>query len=255
VGASQIYKGNLRHRQKKPLFVLPQNHQNQIPSFETASWSASLGDRALKPKTIKAYFTGLRSHHVNIGYSVTEIEAFHHPTLQRVMVEIRRLQGDNQTRERRPITPYYCNCCTNLINPTLKVLHGMRHFAWHSQDFYEWANSHEVKQWHLTRSSVILLNDSLELTLPSSKTDPFRRGVTLTIAATGDEACARASQVSCTPAGAAVRPRISIHTVTSPEFCEAAALNIEGRYSGHSFRRGAAISARRAGPLRMKFSC
>jgi hypothetical protein len=69
-----------------------------------ASWLASLGDKTVKAKTIKAYLTDLRSHHIDIEYSGTEIEAFHHPTLQRVIAGIRRLQGDSQTRERRPIT-------------------------------------------------------------------------------------------------------------------------------------------------------
>ena len=46
----------------------------------------------------------------------------------------------------------------------------------------------EFAECFLTRRSVSLFEDHLELTLPASK-DPFRRGFTLTIAASGDVAC------------------------------------------------------------------
>ena len=45
----------------------------------------------------------------------------------------------------------------------------------------------EFHKWFLTRRSVRFYNDYIELTLPALKTDPFRQGVTLTIAATGDD--------------------------------------------------------------------
>jgi hypothetical protein len=48
-------------------------------------------------------------------------------------------------------------------------------------------------RWHATRSSIVLEQYKLQLSLPASKTDPFRQGVTLTIAAAGDEACPVAS--------------------------------------------------------------
>ena len=44
----------------------------------------------------------------------------------------------------------------------------------------------DFAKWFLTRRSVRLFNDYLELTLPASKTDPFRLGITLIIAASGD---------------------------------------------------------------------
>lgn len=52
------------------------------------------------------------------------------------------------------------------------------------------AQDPNFSDWHVTRRSVQLYPDKLYLSLPSSKTDPFRRGITLTIAATGDDACA-----------------------------------------------------------------
>ena len=44
--------------------------------------------------------------------------------------------------------------------------------------------------WNLTQGSVSLLEDRLFFILPASKTDPFCRGVTLTISAATDDACA-----------------------------------------------------------------
>ena len=55
----------------------------------------------------------------------------------------------------------------------------MGEFIWSQSD-----RTSDFKQWHLN-----FQDDALQLTLPSSKTDPFRRGVTLTIAAVDDEAC------------------------------------------------------------------
>ena len=228
-----------------------------------ASWSANLGDKMIKAKTIKAYLTGLRSHHIDVGYSGTEIEAFHHPTLQRIIAGIRRLQGDDQTRERRPITrdllllllrqfdqstiegaTWHASFCLAFAG-----FLRMGEFTWSQSD-----RTSDFKQWHLTRSSVIFQNDSLQVTLPSSKTDPFRRGVTLTIAAVDDEACVKnslANLFSKFPAPLLAPlfdpgyPYTRTH-VTEVLRRTLATLSIEGRYSGHSFRRDAAISARRA---------
>lgn len=60
----------------------------------------------------------------------------------------------------------------------------MGEFTWCEADRRE-----ELRQWHLTRSSVTFKNDRLHVQLPASKTDPFRQGVEITTAATGDEAC------------------------------------------------------------------
>ena len=51
-------------------------------------------------------------------------------------------------------------------------------------------NDYEFSQWFLTRRSARLYENHLELTLPASKADPFRWGITLTIAASGDRAYA-----------------------------------------------------------------
>jgi hypothetical protein len=228
-----------------------------------ASWSASLGDKTVKAKIIKAYLTGLRSHYIDIGYSDTDIEAFHHPTLQRIIAGIRGLQGDDQTRERRPITRdllllLLCQFDQSTIEGAtwhasfclaFAGLLRMGEFTWSQSD-----RTSDFRQWHLTRSSVIFQNDSLELTLPSSKTDPFRRGITLTIVVS-DEACVKASLTNLFSRFSAplIAPLFDLgYLYTRTHVTEVlrrtlATLSIEGRYSDHFFRRGAAISARRVG--------
>ena len=67
-----------------------------------AGWVARLGDKRLRVKTIKAYLTGLRSVHVDMGY--TDLGVFHNPMLQRIIAGIRRLRGEAETKERCPIT-------------------------------------------------------------------------------------------------------------------------------------------------------
>ena len=46
----------------------------------------------------------------------------------------------------------------------------------------------EFYKWFLIRHSVRFYNDYIELILPALKTDLFRQGITLTIAATSDRA-------------------------------------------------------------------
>ena len=115
-------------------------------------------------------------------------------------------------------------------------------------------NDPDFSQWFLTRRSVTLHEDHLELTLPASKTDPFRRGITLNIAASGDNACPvralrhlfRWEAPSDSPLfqweGAFTR-----QVVTKKLREILTLLNVEGHYSGHSFRRGATTSAKEAG--------
>jgi hypothetical protein len=61
-------------------------------------------------------------------------------------------------------------------------------FTWISA---EWLiGAADFSTWHVTRRSVQFHDDSrLYLTLPASKTDPFRMGITIIIAAAPDAAC------------------------------------------------------------------
>jgi len=101
------------------------------------------------------------------------------------------------------------------------------------------------------------------LTLPSSKTDPFRKGVTITLSASNDSACpvtAVRHLYELCPSWTPLAPLFARPPADGPG-CEAftreylvqhlrdllGLLGIRGADSGHSFRRGSATSANEAG--------
>jgi hypothetical protein len=121
----------------------------------------------------------------------------------------------------------------------------------------------ELAQWDLTRSSIQFEEDRLLLTLPSSKKDPFRKRVTITLSASSDGACRVTAMrhlyelcPSWTPLAplftrppgdgpgseAFTREYLVQHL---PELLRQ--LGVMGAYSGHSFRRGLATSAKAVG--------
>jgi len=112
----------------------------------------------------------------------------------------------------------------------------------------------DFKQWHLTRSSIIFQNDSLQLTLLSFKIDSFRREVTLIIAVINDEACVKNSLVnlfSKFSASLLMSLFDSEYSYMQTHVIKIlrrtlVTLSIEDCYLNHFFRRDAAISARQA---------
>ena len=166
--------------------------------YTLSAWCADMGDRGLTPKTIKAYIGGVRSAHVDRGYE--DLSAFEHPVLNRVVQGIKRVRGDGIPRERRPITREVLLKILDTLDVSTQqgaTLHAsfclafaaflrIGEFTWSAAD----RRTHDFAQWRVTRASVALSSESLELTLPSSKTDPFRKGVTIPVAATHDASCA-----------------------------------------------------------------
>ena len=111
---------------------------------------------------------------------------------------------------------------------------------------------------NLTRKSVDLREDRMILPLPSSKTDPFRRGRKIYIAATNDEACSVASTRNLFtrfPKSASSRLlQVQNKAFTRDYLMQALqnslrAIGVRGNYSGHSFRRGEATTAKDLGLL------
>ena len=102
---------------------------------------------------------------------------------------------------------------------------------------------------------MTLLDDYLELTLPSSKTDPFRNRVTLSIASALDNACPVSSlrnlfeRFPLDPSLPLFNPGkpFTRKLVTDILRTILRGLRYSGNYSSHSFRRGATTSARDIG--------
>ncbi|KAF6238651.1 hypothetical protein HO173_003157 [Letharia columbiana] len=127
-----------------------------------------------------------------------DLEVFHHPLLQRVIAGIRRLRGEADTKERRPITrDLLLHILTQFDKTSLEgaTLHTsfclafttflrVGEFTWSQAE----SEDSDFGRWHITRRSITLHSHHMELSLPSSKTDPFRRGITLSIAAANNDA-------------------------------------------------------------------
>jgi hypothetical protein len=121
----------------------------------------------------------------------------------------------------------------------------------------------ELAQWHLTRRSIQYEEDRLLLTLPSSKTDPCRKGVTITLSASRDATCpvtAMRHLYELCPSWTPLAPLLArppgdgrgSEAFTREYLVQhlrelLGQLGVRGAYSGHSFRRGSATSAKAAG--------
>ena len=73
-----------------------------VTSQTLCDWVAHLGNKRPKSKTLKSYVTGVRSVHVNMGYE--DLTAFYSPQLERVIAGLRRMRGEADSLQRRPIT-------------------------------------------------------------------------------------------------------------------------------------------------------
>jgi len=229
-----------------------------------ASWAARLGLDHIKPKTIKGYICGLRSAHIDRGYS--DYTVFDSLILLRVIRGIKRRQGDGVPRERKAITRDVLLAVLATFDTASRpgaTLHAAfclafagflraGEFTWESRDL----DDADFASWFITRSSVRLFADRLDLDIPASKTDPFRKGVTLKIAATGDAGCAVASlrrMLDIAPG----RPNEPLFDTGEGAFNKKRitdilrgrlhSLGYGGYYASHSFRRGAATEARNSG--------
>lgn len=231
-----------------------------------ASWITDLDKRNINPKTIKTYLTGLRSCLVDFGVP-QGLDIFHHPSINRMIVGVQRRRGDTVKRERLPITKDILLQLVLRLDITTEP-HAIIHAAYclafagflrageftYSKRDLEDSN---FASWHLTRQSIEFLPDRLLLTLPASKTDRYRRGITLTIAASGDAACAVKSLQNLftqfprhpsTPLfhSTSIGP-FTREYLTAKLESDIRNLGIKGKFSGHSFRRGAATTAEKNG--------
>ena len=233
-------------------------------------WAASLGIRGLQPKTIKSYLSSVRSLHVDSDLPFTVCEA---PVVQRLLRGIKRFHGERDRNPKLPITlDILRKLCMQLSESQAAFDHTMKAamslaFAGFLRcgEFTIGKNTAFNPSVHLTRSSVKFLPDmatatSILLSLPASKTDPFRKGVTILIAAApgiitcpvaalrqifhGDPGTPSCPLFSGLEAGSALSRDLFIAKLKSLLL----SLGYDSsKYSGHSFRRGAATSAAVAG--------
>lgn len=229
-----------------------------------ASWIGNLAKRKISSKTIRTYLAGLRSFLVDLG--VSDLQIFQHPSIHRMITGLKRREGEVDKRERLPVTrDILLKLLTQLDTKveTHAIIHAayclafaaflrVGEFTYSARDLRDL----DFSSWHLTRKSVDIQADRLVLSLPASKTDRFCKGVTLTIVASNDKACAVSSiqnlftqfpQPPSTPLFHSAIGPFTREYLTAKLRSDIKRLGIKGNFSGHSFRRGAATSAEKSG--------
>ena len=222
---------------------------------------------------MKLYLSGIKSYHLDLGIGS---DAFSDPRLERTLQGIKRDHNEPERRARTPLTrPYLLRLLSAVGTGSYDQAVTRAAFTLAFAAFlrvgeftYRVADSPAgivFRKWHLTKSSIQLREREgitfMELTLPASKTDPFRHGIRLTIAASNDAGCPIQAMKDLRrrdrhrPEFAPLfcigsqeqRPYTREHVVqTLQELAIATGLG-HGAWNGHSFRRGAATWAATVG--------
>jgi len=218
-------------------------------------WLAELMHK-VKPATAKAYLNSIRSYHLENGISTAILND---PRIDLVLRGGKRVHGEGERRIRLPLT---YDILLRITRETRNDFDGLNvktalcvafagflrsgEFTWETWDATSSAH-------HLARQHVEFINGSVNLTLPASKTDPFRNGVVIHLAQTTSPLC---------PVKALTRlfqeyPRqksepLFTRTIGSfnrvyivdkiKELLLQAGISTFG-FSGHSIRKGAAVTA------------
>ena len=140
----------------------------------------------VKPDTAKSYLNAIRSFHLERNFS---IEVFGDPRLDLLIRGGKRIYGDKGKKLRLPLT---ASVLLRVLNEVTNDEEGINvktalcvafaaflrsgEFTWDT-----WTAEHH--QFYLARTHIQFnSNDSVTLTLPSSKTDPYRSGATIPLA-------------------------------------------------------------------------
>src|SRR5436190_3123996 len=211
-------------------------------------------------KTTKSYISHLRSYHIDKGYST---DVFNDERIKRILRRAARKYGNRPKRGRLEITSEILQAILATLRDTHDDINVYAAFCTAFAGFlrigeFTWStwNNQSVLQ-SLSRKSIQFVQDGVILQLPASKMDPFRKGISIPLSPSGDINC----PVS------ALRTLVEHYPkpTTAPLFSRLIgpfdrkwvlqklrqSLLFAGinpvEFSGHSFRRGAANSAFKAG--------
>jgi len=161
-------------------------------------WQCSLPG-TVKVKTMKVYLAGINSYQLDLGI---ESKAFSDPDLERTIQGNKHDLQEHEWRIRSPRTrPHLllilCHLSTTTYNnaaimaPFTLAFAGFPRVGEFTHKEADRQPGPTFSKWfHTNRCVRIRARGAyMELTLPSSKTDPFRKGVMLTIAASLDIPC------------------------------------------------------------------
>ena len=225
----------------------------------------------LRYSTIQLYLSGIRYFYLRMGIeNVLCTENGNLPRLHTILRSIKKLQGPTVKR-RLPITfSILMGLCTALRNGTFSPFVNLMLEAAFCVAFFGFLRCGEFTcncafdpDINLTMGDVKIQEDqsSLSLTLKSSKTDPFRRGVTVHLFNTGHTICPvkavrdylSAVPEQCKTVRHAFLLDNQLQPLTRQYFLTRLKTLIEhlgldnSHFSSHSFRIGAATSCSAAG--------
>jgi len=222
---------------------------------------------------MKLYLSGIKSYQLDLGI---ECSMFSDPRLERTLQGIKRDHNEPDCQNRTPLTR---TCLIQILSALgNKSYNEAVTCAAFSLAFAAFLRVGEFtyrqtaidtvplfRNWFLTKNSIQLKElrgeKFIELTLPASKTDPFRHGIQLTIAASNDAGCpVRAmkhlgSIDTHRPQFAALfcvgldeqQPFTREYVVQTLQGLAIASGLGRGAWNGHSFRSGAATWAAEVG--------
>ena len=218
--------------------------------------------RTIKASSIKVYFAGIRSLHIENGFPNPLSNCLR---LERVLRGIKRSQGDSK-RQRLPVTLTVLSRIRAVLN--FECYDDVLFWAACCTGFFGFLRSGEFTTPNSKFDSRIhLAVDDLRidkhvnpkvifLHLKCSKTDPFRQGHTIRLGVSGNVVCAVRALLHYLHlrggnAGPLFRHKngspLTRTTLTAWLRNAVSRAGIEGNFSGHSFRIGAATSAATAG--------
>ena len=214
--------------------------------------------RHLSPATVSVYLASVRSLHVDRGFPDPVKDT---PRLHRVLRGIQRSSASPRP-SRLPVTQPILFAIRSALSPA--VFDHCMFWAACSLAFFGFLRVSEFTcsgpfdpRLHLSLSDVWFdPSGSIRLLIKSSKTDPFRRGVILSIGPSGNSLCpVSALRHYLQLRGFAPGPLFvsSLGCPLSPFLVNSwlrsilATVGISGHYSSHSFRIGAATCAAAAG--------
>lgn len=147
----------------------------------------------VKPATAKAYISALRSSHIQTNYATS---AFDDPRIDLVIRGGKRVHGEGERRIRLPLTADILERIIQRVNNDSNGLNiktalcvafagflRAGEFTWETWDYLS-------SQSHLARKHVTFNADgSVTLILPSSKTDPYGKGTAIHLSQANSALC------------------------------------------------------------------
>lgn len=239
-----------------------------LPLSESAlcNFVAYLADESLQHRSIKAYLSGLRYFQIKTGLG----DPFerHMPRLSYVVKGVKRVQAASGSvaRQRLPITPDILRQLRGVWSATAGNRDTKLMWAASCLCFFAFLRVGEMTTpnessfdpaVHLSFKDVAIDNvrrpSFVRIRIKQSKTDPFRKGIHLYVGRTGSDLCPVAALLDYLQLrGSAPGPLFIFSTgrfLTRKCFVERVREALgqtdvdQRKYSGHSFRIGAATTA------------